>query len=380
MYSKTLRTAGLLLWILVISFLLLELVIRIYFSIRVDSDVFFWGTQWHRDRWQQSYLRGQNVFEHENIQSGYSKYFPYQKRSDVDSNGNSFEVTINGKGFRGVDYTTQKSHETLRILTLGASSTFGFGNHDDETYPFLLEQLLNERLSESPCRVYKRAEVINFGIPHLDSEQVSVLFSIEGLPLKPDAVTIYSGYNNTRGLGQNKLLSKLSRYWLVFNFIRTVQLQKLQASEFLIQQETKARTRSFIKGLDKILAATKDQDIALLPITQQVRALPAEKIHQQQISYVGEIAIHNQKLEQDGVVSMLKGKLLIHKSLSNALRRWSQENNLMLIDGIELLDGHRYLLTTYVHLAPLANELLALSIADGLAEEFGCPQLTTKIP
>ena len=48
---------------------------------------------------------------------------------------------------------------------------------------------------------------------------------------------------------------------------------------------------------------------------------------------------------------------------------------LELVDAIELLDEHRTLLTTYVHLSPLANELLALAIADGIARQFGCPQL-----
>ena len=362
------------------SFLLLELVIRIYFSIRVDSDVFLWGTQWHRDRWQQSYLRGQNVFEHENTQSGYSKYFPYQKRSDVDSSGKPFEVTINGKGFRGADYAIPKSPGTLRILTLGASSTFGFGNRDDETYPFLLEQLLNERLAESSCGDYQRAEVINLGIPHLDSEQVASLFAVEGLQFNPDVVTVYSGYNNTRGLGQSKLLGRSSRYLLVFNVIRTLRQQKAQASELLIQEESVIRVQSFIGGLNKILKVAKERDIALLPITQQVRALSIEEIDEHQISYAGEVAIHHQKLDESGEVTLLEGKILIHESLSNALRRWSQQNNLPLIDGVELLDGHRYLLNTYVHLAPLANELLALAIADELATQFNCPQLATKIP
>jgi len=34
---------------------------------------------------------------------------------------------------------------------------------------------------------------------------------LEGLAYQPDAVTIYSGYNNTRGLGQDAMLKNWSR-------------------------------------------------------------------------------------------------------------------------------------------------------------------------
>jgi hypothetical protein len=89
------------------------------------------------------------------------------------------------------------------------------------------------------------------------------------------------------------------------------------------------------------------------------------------------MALLEQKLKADGELSLLEGKVLIHGSLTHALRRWAQDNGLELVDAIELLDGHRYLLTSYVHLATLANQLLALAIADGLARQFGCPQLET---
>ena len=82
-----------------------------------------------------------------------------------------------------------------------------------------------------------------------------------------------------------------------------------------------------------------------------------------------------QKLKAHGELSLLEGKVLIHQSLTGALRRWAQDKALELVDVIELLDEHRTLLTTYVHLSPLANELLALAIADGIARQFGCSQL-----
>lgn len=357
------------------SFLLLELIVRLYFSFHVGSHVLLWGTQWHRQVVRQRYMRGGNVFEHENHQAGYSKYFPNQKRTDVDTNGVPFDVTINGKGFRGADYEIEKQPDTLRILTLGASSTFGFGNRDEETYPFILQEFLTERLNRAPCGGKTHAEVINLGIPHLNSIQIAELFAAEGLAYQPDAVTVYTGYNNTLGLGQGETLKAWSRTWLVINFIRVARQQSSQISGSQIHGEIETRTRSFVAGLENILTVARKQDVAVLPITQQVRALPTETILQQHLTYDDEMDVLEKKLISDGNLSPIEGKVLIHQSLTRALRHWAQENNLELIDGIDLLNQHRYLLTSYVHLAPLANELIALAIADGLATRLGCPQL-----
>ncbi len=198
---------------------------------------------------------------------------------------------------------------------------------------------------------------------------------LEGLAYQPDAVTIYSGYNNTRGLGQDAMLKNWSRNWLLINFIRVARQQTLRSSESLLRREKETRTRAFVAGLDRILEAARQQDIAVLPLTQQVRALPAATIHQQRIVYQDEMRMLEQNLKAHGELSLLEGKVLIHQSLTGALRLWAQDNALEMVDAIELLDQHRTLLTTYVHLAPLAIQLLALAIADGIARQFGCPQL-----
>ena len=222
-------------------------------------------------------------------------------------------------------------------------------------------------------------ELINLGIPHLNSLQVAELFAVEGLAYKPDAITIYSGYNNTLGLGQEMALKNWSRYWLVLNFIRVARQQSLRISESLLLRETEVRTHDFTAGLERILEIARNREIAVLPITQQMRALPAATIYEQHLAYVDEIGVLENKLKADGDLSLLEGKMLIHQSLTRSLRRWAKNNKLELIDGIELLDEHRHLLTSYVHLAPLANQLLALAITDGLAAQFGCPQLETPL-
>lgn len=357
--------------------LLVELGVRVYFSVRVGPDVMLWGTSWHRDRARQRFLRGQNVFEHDNAQTGYSKYFPGQERIDVDRTGTPFAVAINRQGFRGKDYSLQKPPATLRVVALGASSTFGFGNREDETYPFALERLLNERLEDGPCGDYTSADVINLGIPHLDSRAIAELFAAEGHTYEPDVITLYSGYNDTRGLGQDAIPKLWSRYLLAVNFARVARQESATVSRSRLAAEEGERTRAFVAGLNRILEIARRRDIAVLPMTQQVRALSAETLREQSLGYEEEMEILERKLNLVGELPILEAKVLIHRSLTRALRRWSDENGLDLVDGIELLDRHRDLLATYVHLTPLANELLALAIADGLARQLGCPQLAT---
>lgn len=375
--SRPVRGALLVLWTLAWSALLVELGVRAYFSLRVGADVMVWGTRWHRETARERFLRGQNVFEHDNQRVGYSKYFPNQHRVDVDSSGTPFDVAINRQGFRGKDYPLEKPAATLRVVALGASSTFGFGNREDETYPFALEHLLNQRLEGAPCGEWERAEVVNLGIPHLDTRALGALFAAEGRAYRPDAITIYSGYNDTRGLRSNPALERWSRYLLTVNFVRVAHRQSARFPESLLESEQARRVDGFVAGLDRILEVARQQDVAVLPVTQQVRSLPAETVRAGRIGYDEEMKLLERKLDAEGELALLEAKVLIHRSLTRALRRWARGNDLELVEGIVVLDGHRYLLTTYVHLAPLANELLALAIADGLARRLGCPQLAT---
>jgi len=50
-------------------------------------------------------------------------------------------VYINEYGFRGPEITKEKPEKTYRIFAIGASTTFGSGVFDTQTYPFYLQLL-----------------------------------------------------------------------------------------------------------------------------------------------------------------------------------------------------------------------------------------------
>jgi len=93
-------------------------------------------------------------------------------------------TSTNNFGLRGVqDRSLTKSESVLRIAVFGDSFTFGFGVHDDETFPYQIERLLNDRLSKK-CKV----EVLNFGIPGFNTLEEFMYFSKFGMTFFPDVV------------------------------------------------------------------------------------------------------------------------------------------------------------------------------------------------
>lgn len=73
------------------------------------------------------------------------------------------EIKTNSLGMRAErDYSIPKPEHTKRILVLGDSTTFGWGVDFRDTYPYLLEKLLNEDSSV-------RYEVINAGVGNYNS-------------------------------------------------------------------------------------------------------------------------------------------------------------------------------------------------------------------
>jgi len=81
------------------------------------------------------------------------------------------------------DRSLAKSENVLRIAVFGDSFTFGWGVRDDETFPYQLEKLLDDRLSDK-CKV----EVLNFGIPGFNTLQEFIYFSRFGMRFFPDVV------------------------------------------------------------------------------------------------------------------------------------------------------------------------------------------------
>ena len=94
----------------------------------------------------------------------------------------SFKVSTNSDGLRTSIEMTDPA-KSLRIMTLGCSTTFGWGVGDQETYPSRLQVYLNES-------GYENIEVINAGQPGYTSFQGDWLWDSVLKNYQPDIVLI----------------------------------------------------------------------------------------------------------------------------------------------------------------------------------------------
>ncbi|MDB6022297.1 MAG: hypothetical protein JWQ04_2154 [Pedosphaera sp.] len=99
-------------------------------------------------------------------------------------------ISINRLGFRGREISLARG-DAYRIVALGESTTFGATlKRDDRPWPELLEQMIHERL-----KTRRPVEVINAGVPSFNLETNLRRLPDEVLPVKPDMIISYHGYN-----------------------------------------------------------------------------------------------------------------------------------------------------------------------------------------
>jgi lysophospholipase L1-like esterase len=99
-------------------------------------------------------------------------------------------LDTNASGYRGPDVAPGSHDGIYRILSLGDSSTFGWGVEGSENYPTRLREELRRR------HPGLAVEVVNLGVCGYSSFQGKVLLEREGLAYRPDLVTISYGSND----------------------------------------------------------------------------------------------------------------------------------------------------------------------------------------
>lgn len=100
----------------------------------------------------------------------------------------------NSLGYRCPEFSLQKPEGTLRVVCFGDSSTFGIGATMEDTWPFQLQQILNQHmardnaLATTDSQESGRVEVINAGVPGYSSHQGLQHMRQEIDRLQPDIV------------------------------------------------------------------------------------------------------------------------------------------------------------------------------------------------
>ncbi|MGB0911296.1 MAG: SGNH/GDSL hydrolase family protein [Nitrospirales bacterium] len=96
----------------------------------------------------------------------------------------SVPVTINSVGWRDKEYSIEKPPNTLRIMMLGDSVTFGWGALPEGVTSYVLESLLNHGEGQ------RQYEVLNTGIGNTNTAMQTAYFLHEGFRYQPDVVVL----------------------------------------------------------------------------------------------------------------------------------------------------------------------------------------------
>ena len=398
-------------YLLVAVFLLCELVVRVFFAFEVSPRIMLYGTDWYRNnvpdaqerrnrmtaqdervrKINESQLqleaREDSVEKHHNKVSAYSKFYPNEIKTtrDVDT-GERIPTTINKSGFRGKDFAVDKAPGVVRIVTLGASSTFGFYNRDQDTYPYQLQSLLDARCPE------RKFEVINLGIPHLTSDMIAALYLAEGAPLQPDVVTFYEGRNDSvlnerygKGLG-TKVRSVLINRSLFVAFADQALFgsrESVTSAGQAFEPYARVRSEFFLGNLDKIRRATLKSGAKFILVSQQAAASPggpileADRLLRKGVPLSVEAEGIRKRLAAGEEVFSFEYSLLVHERMMQDAEAWAAKVGIEHVDVVEALDQNRHYLLSWVHLHPEANKVVASSIAVPILKTY-CPQTATN--
>lgn len=393
--GKMLLFAGVM---VILSCLLLEIGLRAIMAFRVGPKIMLYGTSFYRHR-EQDATAWHPETKVANDYGSYTKYVPNEKKYDVDEHGTSFAVSVNSHGFRGKDYTVEKKPGTIRIVTLGASSTFGYYDRDNETYPFQLEQFLNEKLHGKP-----EVEVINLGIPHLTSREILALFHAEVLQLNPDVVTFYEGINDASQMKEEvweqrkiadtnsaaaQVRSKLAGVSLLRSVYRGVRDRSLAVSLFDNQiqgqmsygkedvaRHIEGKAALFVGNVELIKKACEEKGIKLIVMRQQARSMSIGDV--KGITYEDEVARVKKQLDETDRITHQEKAFLAHKVITDSLEQWAHATGTNFLNVKDLLNNDRDVLISWVHLSPRGNTMIAHALTDEIIRDLRLDTLATN--
>ena len=315
-------------------------------------------------------------------------YFKFPADRSITYGSPPMPCRIRNHGFRGEDFAAEQQPGTLRVICMGASSTFGYHDEDDETYPYYLERELGRLL---PGRAI---EVVNAGIPHFTTDHVLAMLRAELLDYEPDVLTFYEGYNDACHPLAESALQALSR-WCDEYSAAYAGLRKLATSVagpvlfsrwsgYLPQMDRAALERQLALHVEHtraqvsaMIALAAERGIPLVLI-RQVMTLWFDRRNRGEIaadaprtSYAEEYAALERKLADEGWLDGLEARLYIHAHLLEDMDTLAREHDLVVVDNVALLAEEPSGLASIVHLHPEANARLARALAPALVPLLG---------
>ena len=312
--------------------------------------------------------------------AAYNGYFKFQPSRTLHQYGMFQEPTpirINSFGFRGPDFTRGKSGGVVRIICLGESSTFGFFDRDDYTYPSILQRLLPKETA-----VGGRFEVINAGIPHVDSDNILAMLKGEILSYEPDIITIYAGYNDAAYVMDASVLENSLR-WIHAHVATYVALKRVISAvggpelysrwasynksgdqPAYVKRQVNLHVARYNRNIEEIIALAGKAHVRVVVMKQALDIINNQKKNgKTSFTYQEEVASVEGRIQRGEVVSAQEVTLLVHSALMDRLEEIARAKDLQVVDNIAIANAHPEYFASYVHLTEAGNQALAETMA-----------------
>jgi len=290
--------------------------------------------------------------------------------------------STNSLGFRGREIDEAGRKNKIRIVALGGSTTFGIGaSGNDTTYPALLEKFLNKDKVSSKFKKYD-FEVINAGIPGALSGNLLRFFAEKVLPLKPDALIIYSGWNDwNHFFGEGHLMFEYRSFpYRVHRWLTDQSILYSKMRNIFTGYRAWVKGGEYIERAQKILdqgyfEKSLDENIGKLLVLCQAKKIQAFfLLHPPPLSF---FPLEDEKkfMENDPVfLESVEMMPRVHRALKKIGRAITKKNHVPLIDIDYMFDPKEFgdpLFTDIIHFTDVGNARIAQGTSDWLLKFEG---------
>jgi lysophospholipase L1-like esterase len=251
-------------------------------------------------------------------------------------NNNTWEVKLNSEGFRNPEFSTPKPLNTVRIVCLGDSWTFGHNADQDKTYPQRLAVLLKESFPKM------NIEVLNLGMLASTSHIGLEVLKRRALSLNPDIVLIGYSMNDayltgwhdkdvlvpkTHHFSLRKFISENSELYRLMTYLG--QARKFESSTMTDHLRASSDPNDqFVYESWVSAEALEAKDYERRESRLRVTPLDYEKNIREMIRLI---------LEHGAIPILLHNELRAGSPYQSALKRISAEEKVALVDNCELL-------------------------------------------
>ncbi len=278
------------------------------------------------------------------------------------------DIYINKWGFRGPYFEEKKPENIYRIITLGASATFGWRVANEMTYPRILERMLNNKLNKNNF-----FQVINAGQNAHRSCDVTRLYKKDVLKLQPDLLLIMLGWNDLE-LFKNPRFDTLKKYCQTPSFFASTNTFKLL--NHLRNNYSKGKTSQkpggsiidrnfgfYRNNLEEIISSAKEEGIQVGLVS--IPFIAGRNMSNDQLKNIEEF----KGFEKNKLKNYRLAGLRIDKLYRNLIKKYS--NTFYIPSGLSFnSEDKQMFFLDFMHLRESGNRIQAFAIYQALLKKI----------